>query len=382
MAQLEEKIILETVKRLKRNDLSFRIKDYLKSKQLSETEIELYLNAAKQRVNEKKLITLPIIKKLMFGFCVSIAFITLVLYLFVLPSFGFRQTTIIAIIGAIVLSISIVFSIAYYKSWTEENLKLTLENKKKGSFDFSVIFVLVPIPAVILTFIFSLILESGENNLLINTQVASEGTILSTYSRTISTLKGDINYSSVTVEFFTETGERVEATEDISEYEYKKFYKGQKVNLIYSSEDNKNIDLLTHRSDIIKFTGSEEREFTATDLIEIINESDTSRVLDLLNHVTYGWKFDSTQNEWENSSKNMLFTKNENRITLFMGLMSMYRFPEQFLELGFKDVKEGPIKHAMIQKQRVLENNEYIILVERTQVIDGAPYYLTTLEKK
>jgi hypothetical protein len=174
----------------------------------------------------------------------------------------------------------------------------------------------------------------------------------------------------------------VRATEDISEYEFKNFYKGQKVKLIYSSSNPQNIDLLTNKSDIIKFTDSEERDFTASDLLKLKGNLNQQQISSLLNKVSYGWVFNPNQNGWENKSKNMLFTKSDSEITFLMNILSMHKFPKQFIELGYKDITEGKITSAMFQKQRILENNNYLVKIERIKIIDNKPYFLTTIKNK
>ncbi|MFK8046167.1 MAG: hypothetical protein AB8B72_11775 [Crocinitomicaceae bacterium] len=378
---MKERIIKETTRLLKRKDSAEKAKAYLKSEKLSEREMETYLEVANQKVYEQRLVSIPKNNRLKFLFALSIAFITFISYFFILPQFGFRHTTTIAIIGGILLSLSLFFALVYYNSWSEESVQFELNRDKNVKPDYSIMLAILPIPIVIFTFIFTFPLEWGENNFLKETQEKAQGRVISRSSNNIVTHKGTFNFSSVTVEFETKNGQSVIATEEISEREYKNFHEGQIVNLIYSKTDPENIDLLTHKSDIIKFTGSEERDFTAEDLLKLLDKTD-DQILEKLNKVRYGWIYNSEENKYELSSKSMVFKKDSNRVELQMGLMAMYYFPNQFIELGFKDKTEGVIKHFMIQKLRILENEKYFVSVDRTHTIDGSPYYLTIVEKK
>lgn len=377
---MNENTITEVVKRIKRSDRLYQLHSYLKSQNLSDDEIESYIDAANNRIYESKLASLPKTKKIIFFVLVTIALTTLILFLFVLPSAGYKHTTILSIIGAIILSASLIYSWVYYKSWEKESIKQELEIKKTSHDGMSIFFIFIPIPAVIFAFIFSSILENGEDNLLKKTQVQAKGIIIAGSSNTIGVRRSDINFSSVTVEFQTKTGEKIRATEDVSEYEFKEFYEGQKVDLIYSSEDPQNIALLTNKSDIKKFKDSEERDFEAADLITLMISND-GEVLGFLNSISFGWVFDQNTKSYINESKQMIFNKEADGIFLVTGEISMYKFPKQFMELKFKDITEGGIRNPMVQRLRMLQNDQYVVTIERNRIEQQA-FITTTLMLK
>ncbi|KGL59079.1 hypothetical protein [Polaribacter sp. Hel1_85] len=378
---MNEKIITNLIKRIERSDLQYQIKDYLKGENLSDKDAELYIEYAKQRIYEKRLTTLPKTKKIIFGICLFISLLTLCIYIFILPNKGFGNVTLLSILGSIIFSGALLYTWVYYNSWKENRIKKELETEKKHGKGISGIFILIPIPAIIIYFIFSSVLENGENNFLKASQVEVEGTVISGSSNNYSIRRRNVNVSTITVEFTTKEGKKVLATEDISQYEFKEFYKGQKIRLVYSASNPANIGLLTNKSNISKFKNSEERDFKATDLIELINTTDEEKTLELLNKISYGWKFNANKNLWENNLKNMLFTKNNNRITLLTDEIAMYRFPKQFLELNYNDITIGGIKNPMTQKERLLENEIYIAKIERIRNKQKI-YVLTSLEKK
>jgi len=378
---MNEKIITNLIKRIERSDLQYQIKDYLKKENLSDQDAELYIEYAKRKIHEKRLTTLPKTKKIIFGLYLFIALLTLIIYIFVLPNKGFGNVTLISILGSIIFSGALLYTWVYYNSWKESRIKEELENEKKHGKGISGIFILIPLPAIIIYFIFSWVLENGENNFLKASQIEVEGTVISGSSSNYNIRRTNVNVSTITVEFTTKEGKKILATEDISQYEFKDFYKGQKVKLIYSTSNPKNIGLLTNKSNITKFKDSEERDFKATDLIELINTSKKEQILKLLNKISYGWEFNKSQNNWKNNLKSMLFTKTDNKITLLTGQVAMYQFPKQFLKLDYKDITVGGIKNPMIQKERLLENKNYITKIERIR--NGQKIYvITSLERK
>ncbi|MFK7787601.1 MAG: DUF3592 domain-containing protein [Crocinitomicaceae bacterium] len=377
---MNEGILSELVRRIRRSDRLYQLIVYLKSEQLSEEEIEEYLSAGRIRAKEEELKSLPKKNKIKFAILCAITLLTLILYVFVLPKMGLQYTLFIAIVGAVIFSAALLYSIVYYDSWEEENIKREIEIKEKNQGAMSAVFMFIPIPAVIFSFIFSSVLERGEDNLLKETQVEAEGVIVAGSSNTIGIRRGDINFSSVSVEFYTKEGERILATEDISEYEFKDYRKGQKVKLIYSSEDPQIIELLTSKSAIRKFKDSEERDIKARDLLVLIDANDTD-VLSLLNKISYGWSYDQSTRSYKNDSKGMLLRKEPNEIFLMTNEISMYTLPREFLALEFKDVTEGGIGNPMIQKNRSLENESYVVDIERFNDMQ-ARFVTTTFRKK
>jgi hypothetical protein len=377
---MEEKIIQEVIKKLKGPDRIYQITDSLKRKGLSDQDADLYLETAQKRINGKKVNSLPRTNKIIFCSLVIISLVTLILFLFVLPNKGFTQTTIISIFGSVIFVSSTIYARVYYNSWKDDEIRHQLDKSiKKDPFPFHI---LIPIPAVIMFFIFSWIMESGADNVLKANQIETEGIIISTSSTDIYVKIGkSVNLSSVTVEFKTGKGEVIRAKEDISEYEFKNFVRGQKVRLIYSSSNPQNIALLNSKSAITKFTGSAERDFEATDLIDLINISDDEQTLSWLNSITYGWQFDRKDRKWKNSLKNMVFTRSQNKILLVTGEIAMFQFPKQFLELDFKDITVGGIKNQMMQGQRSLENKEFSARIKRISV-EQERFVVTTLERK
>lgn len=376
---MKEDLIIELVKRIRRSDRLYQLIIYLKSHGIPEDEIDAYIAAANARMKEDRIKSLPRKNKRTFAVLCTISLLTLIAFVFILPKMGFQLTTFLAIVGAVIFSTTSILTITYYNSWKEENVKREAEIEEKDNGWLSVLFVLVPIPAVIFSFIFMYTLESGADQLLKETQIETEGIIIGGSSNSVRVRRGSFDYSSVSVKFQTKDGKEVVATEDVSEYEFKGFYKGQKVTLIYSSEDPQNIELLTNKSAIKKFKDSEERDISANDLLVLMDAKD-SQVLNLLNKITYGWTFDQNIQAYTNKSKNMVFQKQPSEIVFISGEVSMYKLPKQFMGLDFKDITEGGIGNPMIQRERNLENERFLVSIERTR--SGQQRFVTTTVAK
>ncbi len=377
---MNEEIISEVAKRIRRSDRLYQLISYLKSHGVPEDQTDAYIAAAKDKIKDERIKSLPRKNKITFAILSAISLFALIAFIFILPKMGFQHTTFLAIVGAVIFSTTTILSIIYYNSWKEENVKQEAEVEQGDKEWLSILFVLVPIPAVIFSFIFSYTLESGADQLLKATQIETEGIIVGGSSSSVGVRRGSIDYSSVSVKFQTKDGKQVIAKEDVSKYEFRDFYKGQKVTLIYSSEDPQNIELLTNKNALKKFKDSEERDIKANDLITLIDAKD-NQVLSLLNKITYGWTYDQSNDVYTNESKNMVFQKQPNEVVFVSGNTSMYLLPRQFMKLGFKDVTEGGIGNPMVQRKRSLENDQFWVTVERARPAqDGV--VSTTLTKK
>lgn len=369
----KEEFIAEIEKRLKRYDRLHDIRKYLTNKGLSEEDANLYLETARQRIYNQKVKQLPKKRILQFSISVAIVVLTLALFIFFLPGKGIRFSTIFSILGSISFVIASYFSFVYYKSWEEEKVKQSME--KKGN-HYDVMLAISAIPLIIMYFIFSWILSAGADKILKNTQEEAIGTIVTGSSYT----SRGFDISDVTVEFKTKEGKKIRAREDVSEYEFKQFYKGQKVRIIYSTENPENIQLLVNRSDIKKFKDTEERDIEPKDLISLLN-TPANNILESLNKISFGWEFDKKNNCWKNPIKTMIFYKHENEISLITNQMAMMTFPKYFKAMGFLETTEKPIKNPLIQKYRTFENDKYVVSIQKGNAKNSV-YNITTLRKR
>lgn len=243
----KQEVINEIVKRIKRNDLIYSIKNYLKSLKFTDENIEDYINEAKAQIKNRKRKTLPKKNKLIFGSLIFTAIVSFILFFFILPKQNYTTYTLICIAGAIIFVLSSLMAYFYRGSWKPEQIELQLD--AKGNSDYSILLVLGIIPSVIFYFIFSWHFESVQKDILKATQVDAVGTIISGTSLTTRSL----DLSEVMVTFTTKEGKKITTKKKLYDYEFKKYYKGQQVPLIYSSSNPKVIELLTSQHRIEEY---------------------------------------------------------------------------------------------------------------------------------
>lgn len=235
-----EQIINEIIKRIKRHDLNHSIKSFLKSKNIPEDKQDNYIQEAKAVIKEKKRETLPKKNKLIFGLFLFTAIASFILFFFILPKQNYTTYTLICILGAIAFVLSALMAYFYRGSWKAEQVEVQL-NAKGDNSDYSILFVLGIIPSVIFYFIFSWHFENVQEGILKATQIDAIGTIVSGTSLTTRRL----DLSEVIVTFITKEGKKIKATKKLYDYEFNKYYKGQQVPIIYSSDNPEVIELMT-----------------------------------------------------------------------------------------------------------------------------------------
>ena len=219
-----EKIIAEVSYKLSNYSYNKEIEDYLRSQGIAEADFTSIIDAAQSKLTEEKAAYFSKRNKRFFYIWLSLALITLVLFLFILPykNIGGSET-VLAILGTGVFCFFCFLALAYNKTWKPDFVQK--HEKPNIQYSFLVVFL---IPAVIIYFIFSWRFTAGQEQVLKQTQEKATGTIVSGKTTQVKRLRGGgFEFSEVTVEFQTKDGIAVVATEDVSSYELKNFYKGQ-----------------------------------------------------------------------------------------------------------------------------------------------------------
>jgi hypothetical protein len=362
--------------RLKNYHTNPQITAYLQSEGIAETEFSAILEAAHARLQEEKLAYFGKRNKRMFFIWLAAASLILVLYLFILPHAHIAgYETFLGILGTALFCLFCFLAMAYNKSW--EPASIERQEKPKIDFGFMAIFL---IPAVIVYFLFSWRISSGQDMLLKQSQERATGRIISGKSTSVTRLRGgSAEFSEVTVAFVTKNGKNITATEDISSYEFKNFYKDQEVELIYSKDDPQNIDLLTNASSIKEFIGSEERDLTAEDLLGLMNER-RQTVLGKLNHISFGWQYRSADSAWINEKKELAIAIKDNELMCISGYIAMIKYPKQLLALGFVQTSEQQGGAAAMVGNKEFKNEQYNISISVSR--DGEQKVMTMITKK
>jgi hypothetical protein len=209
---------------------------------------------------------------------------------------------------------------------------------------------------------------SAADNILKKTQQKAKGVVVSGSS--VTSRRG-LDFTYIDVEFETKEGVHVTATEDISKYDFKKFYVGQNINLIYSKDNPQNIDLLINESSVIEFTGSAERDITPTDLINFISIK-KENIQTELEKIKYGWQYNEEKKVWVNEKNNSLLSIADGGLVFMSKPTILYTYPKQLEAMGFKrmlgNTKPSPAAEALGLTPKLFQNETYQIILKQEKI--------------
>lgn len=356
---IDEKIIDLIIDRLNDGDDDYDIGKYLERKEINPIEFEQLIITAKNRILEHKLETYPKQNKLKFILWTSLLSLSFLLFFIILPYSNINiGITALSITGAISTSLFSFFSWIYYKSW----LKDFIEKVGKPKIDLQIYIIIFTIPNIILFFIISWCFSSGNDNVLKETQESAVATVLYGSAR-----EGRrYSYANVTVEFETKEGKKIIAVEDVSTYQFKQFYEGQILNIVYSKDNPKNIDLLIDEDNVKELKNTQEREIEPEDLIKLISIN-FENIESELKTISYGWLYDKTNKAWINERKKIAISKNNdtNQLVLIASSNTYnYTFPKKFAELGFVKTSKKDVADIFEVGEKIFENEKYIVSIQ------------------
>ena len=182
---------------------------------------------------------------------------------FIIPTQIESTSIFFPVLGSLLICLFSYLSLIYYKTWELEFVK----KHETPEINYH-IFGLMFIPGVILYFIISSRFENLADNLLKENQIEVTGKIISGEETEIQNRRGNIQISTIVVEFLTKEGNKIIAYEDIGHYEFQNFYLNQEVNLIYSKTNPQNISLLMSNKNITKFKNSKEKDILPEDMLK------------------------------------------------------------------------------------------------------------------
>ncbi len=383
MSVLNDEIVAEVAKRLKRNEFNFRIKDYLKTNGVSEEDSELYLDAAKKHILEKTMAQLPARNKAIFISAIVVSLTSFILFVFVLPAQQFTSTGWWSFLGAVLFTTSAVTALLSLNSWKiNEEERPTYEDLKRPQEInlLSFIGMISLAPIVIIQFIFSWNFDRVSDNILKENQVEVIGTIVGGSSMT----SRRFDFTEVRVSFFTIDGQQMVVEKDVSQYDFKRFYQGQQVPMIYSSKNPEVIELFNRDSKLQEFKGTEERSLKPSDLLQFINLND-EEITSQLNIIAYGWEYNAAYERWENQKRSSVLYRSLDGISLLADNAAMFVFASDLKELGFKEqLKNGVVQVSLARTSRKFVSENYIALIEATSIggNKNMPLYITTITKR
>lgn len=364
-----EKLVNEVAAML--NDYAYpkQVGDYLASQGVDETGYEAILQSARIKLAENRARHFAKKNKRKFFIWLSLLILTLVFFLFVLPYGQIAGSiTILSLIGTALVCFFSYLVIAYNKTWE----KKFVEEHEQPSINYSFL-PMFAIPGVVIYFIFSWRLSSGQDQVLKQSHETTTGTIVAGSS--VKTRRAD--FSDVTVEFETKEGRMITATEDVTSYQFKNFYVGQKVKLIYSKDDPQNIDLLLDDEKVKELTGSEERDILPADLVRLMNANSDS-ALNILNEIKYGWQYDGKKYVLSGRKNAAAIMIKPNEIVSLAKGEYLFTYPAYLLKMGFIQTNK-PTNAANLTAKKIFEKEGYLITITLTPDNVNS---VTTISKK
>ena len=355
-----EELIAAVVKLLNEQKLKFEIKNFLTREGVAEADFDGIIREATlihstRSTKKRKIIW------------ISATVFTFIFFYFLIPNTVYNTfPLIISIIGAALFTLFLAQSIGDFKSWDEFNT----ENKEQQDWRHRTIPFLV-IPGLVMVFVFFMHFVSEEKSELQQYGEKVSGVIVDGSS--IKSRRGG-SYE-VTVKFKTKAGKVHRVKESVGEHEFASFYKGQKVDLIYSKKDPTIIELLTNKETLQAYTGSEERNLAVKDLITLLSDEKKDTGL-FLNKINYGWSFNKKDSLWVNERKESAINlQPPYGIRCVTYGNSFSEFPDEFLKLGFQPVEFED------KKVKFYESDEYKASIE---FVVNAPFVgtITTIRRK
>lgn len=326
----KDEIVAYIVDRIDAGDDQRQIESALKRKDIDPEQFESLIDLALDKIATHKLETYPKQHKKKFTIWTILFLFFSAIFFFILPQLGlFRNTVALSILGTVCLSICLLNVIVYYGSWRKE----FIEKHGKPKPPIEAYFMIIFFPGCIFYFIISSFLSSGADNILKETQQDAIATVIDGSSK-----EGKISYASVTVQFMTKEGKLVTAVEDVSTYAFRDFYKGQKLNIVYSKEDPQNIDLLIDDSSLAKLKNKIQRPIEPTDLLNLTSVS-FENLASELNKINNNWIYNDSEGIWIDDKRNQALSTRKNPDQVILMMPREYGngddFENKFKKIGF-----------------------------------------------
>lgn len=353
-----------------RRSYSSEIEKYLNSLNVSDEEKQEIKQAAYEKYTDYSVNKLVAKNKIYLILSLFSAVVLLFIFFFIVPKQNINNDFFYSTGGSILICFSLYCSFVFLTSIDKEKMRSVTHSQTYdyGAF-FSLFIAFSLIPAGIFYFLISSTIENGQEKILDETKIFTTATVIDGASVERTSLRGrksDTTY--IIVEFQNKKGEKVKRKIDIGKYEFREFGKDQQVNLIYSSVNDYNIKVLNKDADLAKYTNSQQRDFTFSDLVSLIHEKD---VLKVLNNIRYGWK-DHAPEEWINEKDQSIIKRGGNELIYFGSNKDYYNFTRN-MEAGYREITDSNSKTSMLPfGNKIFENDKCKIIVEQL-VENGQP---------
>lgn len=290
------------------------------------------------------------------AFWLSGVIATFVLFYFLIPNSVYNLSPIIiSMIGAALLTFFLIQTIGDFKSYREFNKPEPDEKTVAHS-----IAPWMVLPGIVMVFVFAMNFSANEKEELGTHGQKVMGKIIDGSS--YKTRRGGVY--NVTVMFTTQDGKQMVVEEGVGEDEFKSFYKGQEVELVYSVKDPTILELLTNSSTIETYSGVKDREINPKDLMKLVTFSPDS-VGPTLNKINYQWTYEKDDDAWINQRKDLLIKVQPNEMVNYLTFGDAFNtFPMELKKQKFEEIPSND------EKIKLYENEEFLASVE-TQVMES-----------
>ncbi|MBF4472424.1 hypothetical protein [Flavobacterium sp. HJJ] len=351
----KDEIVEYIVDRINANEDQYQIEASLKRKEIDPAQFDSLMDQALARILEHKLKTYPRQNIIRFTIWTILLLFFSALFFFILPGLGITRNTItLSILGTICLSVSLLNVFIYYGSWRKRNI----EKYGKPKPPIEGYLVISFFPGFIFYFIISSCFSSGADKILKETQQDAVATVIDG-----SSIEGRINYATVTVEFMTKDGRVITAVEDVSTYEFKDFYQGQKLNIVYSKNDPHNIDLLIDNYSVLKYKNKLQREIEPKDLLNLSSVSFENLGAEL-NKINNNWVYNDSEGVWIDEKRQQIIStrKKPDQVILMMprGYGNDFDFANKFLKIGFVKINTQKLDIEADPAETIYIKDDYL----------------------
>ena len=351
---------------LKRSEIHRRIKNYLLNEGFGDEQAEEFIRVVKEQYRLEKLTQLP--RKNRIAFYVSLGFfiVTVFLFFYLIPHNFIYLKTLLSIFGSVFISISGYYIVFFFNSWKKENL-----NPEGDFLYYNLLMPLMVVPAIILFFVLSWNSGRIKDTILMETKVETSGVIIDGSSVT----SRHLDFSDVYIVFITKDGKKIKANYETNAYEFRNFFKGQNVRLIYSSENPENFHLLTKKEDFEKFNCKEDQIVSVENLMTVFSTLNKD-VTNFLNQICYGWDYNVVNKWWENKNTNMVLSKSEKEIMLIGEKQFDISYLQELKSLGF--VKTPEIGDNLYG---IYESENMVVEMQRMNIKGNRANIITIVKK-
>ena len=293
---------------------------------------------------------------------------TFMLFYFLIPNSIYNLSPLLlSVVGAALWTFFLIQAIGDFKSFREFNKPESAEKKLAYRIAPWMVF-----PGIVMVFVFVFNFSSNEQEELLAHGLKTKGIIIDGSS--MKSRRGG-SYE-VTVKFKTKDGKEMTVKESVGEDEFKRFYKGQEIELVYSSRNPAMLELLTNNNTIETYLGVKDRDINAKDLMKLVTFSPDS-VGEVLNTINYQWTYEKKENTWINERKNLLIKLQPNQTVNYLTSGEAFMtFPMELKKQEFEEIPSAD------KKVKLFENDEFLASLE-TQIMESRGLAtIVTMHKK